>query len=144
MIKTKNFPFGLNPKAETLLASVTILLPSEFLVSVRSPAEAVTVAKVEEVTRPCTRGSSNVPVLVQPQVGAERLLAITIERLNDFVTPPALVAVILKVNAPGEGDADVETVRVAETGPVDGTVRLVGASVNVAPEGAAPLQAALS
>ena len=117
-------------------------MPSE-LVSVKSPAETVTLARVEEGTKPSTRGSSNGPVLVQPQVGAGRLLAITIGRFK-FVTPSALVPVSIKVKGPGEGDAEVKTVRVAETLPVDGTVRLVGPSVNVTPEGAAPVQAALS
>src|SRR5262249_50961820 len=43
-----------------------------------------------------------------------------------------------------EGNAEAVTVSIAETRPVDGTVRLVGVSVNVTPAGAAPLQAALS
>jgi len=145
VIKTKNFPFGLNPNAETLLASVTIFLPSEYLVSVNNPAEPVTAARGEEETRPCTRGISNVPVLAQPHVGGkEKLLAITIDRSTDFITPSALVPVIVRSNVPGAGDAGVETVKVTEIPPVDGTVRLVGARVSATPAGAVPLQAALS
>jgi len=58
--------------------------------------------------------------------------------------PPALVAVIVKGNVPSEGVARVETVRVAETPPVDGTARLEGASVNDTFVGTVPLQSALN
>ena len=143
VIKTKNFPFGLNPNAETgSVLTVTTFLPAE-LVTVKIPEETVTCPKVEEEWRPSTRGFSNGPVLVQPHVGAGRLLAITIGRFK-LVTPPALVLVITKVNPPREADPEATTVRIAETWPLEGTVRLVGERVNVTPEGEDPAQPAPS
>jgi hypothetical protein len=73
-----------------------------------------------------------------------RLPVITTARFTDLVTPPELVPVTVKVKVPSEGDAEAETVRVAVTGPIDGTFRLVGVSVTVTPAGAVPLQAAPS
>jgi len=51
-----------------------------------------------------------------------KFASMNMERSTDSVTPLALWPVILKVNVPVEGKADVVTVKVDETTPLDDTV----------------------
>ena len=71
-MSTKNFPFGLNPNADTLVAPLTMMWLSAFRRSVNWLALVVTVADVEVGTRPLTCGDTNDPVLLHPHVGAGR------------------------------------------------------------------------
>jgi hypothetical protein len=72
-------------------------------------------------------------------VGGAEVAIVTTTLSTNLVTPlVALMAVIKRWNVPGEGEPEVESIKLEKTVPLDGTVTWLAESVAVTPVGSAP------